>query len=84
MKYLLILGPILIAACSRTEDPTAAEGTPTAVSELSLQMPGRTIDPGVVSWWPGDGHANDIIGGNNGTPQNGATFGAGLASQSHS
>jgi concanavalin A-like lectin/glucanase superfamily protein len=31
---------------------------------------------GLVSWWPGDGNANDIVSGNNGTLQNGATFGA--------
>jgi len=28
---------------------------------------------GLVNWWPGAGNANDIIGGNNGTLQNGAT-----------
>ncbi|HKP38466.1 MAG TPA: LamG-like jellyroll fold domain-containing protein [Pyrinomonadaceae bacterium] len=31
----------------------------------------------MVSWWPGDGHADDIQGGNNGTPLNGATFAPG-------
>jgi hypothetical protein len=30
--------------------------------------------PGMVSWWPGDGNANDIKGTNNGTPQGGVTF----------
>lgn len=29
---------------------------------------------GIVGWWPGDGDANDIIGANNGTLQNGAGF----------
>lgn len=28
---------------------------------------------GMVGWWPGDGNANDIVGGNHGTLQNGAT-----------
>jgi len=28
---------------------------------------------GLISWWPGDGDANDIVGGNDGTPVNGAT-----------
>ena len=28
---------------------------------------------GLVSWWPGDGNANDIAGTNNGTLQGGAT-----------
>jgi len=31
----------------------------------------------MVSWWPGEGDANDIQGGNNGTLVNGATFAAG-------
>ena len=35
----------------------------------------------MVSWWPGDGNANDIQGGNNGTLQNGATFAAGKVGQ---
>jgi len=32
---------------------------------------------GMVGWWPGDGNADDIVGGNDGTLQNGATFGSG-------
>jgi hypothetical protein len=28
----------------------------------------------MISWWPGNGNANDIQDGNNGTLQNGATF----------
>jgi hypothetical protein len=36
---------------------------------------------GLVSWWPGDGDALDIVGGNNGMLQNGATFAAGMVWQ---
>ena len=32
---------------------------------------------GLVSWWPGDGTAKDIAGGNNGTAIGGVTFAAG-------
>jgi Concanavalin A-like lectin/glucanases superfamily/Calx-beta domain/Right handed beta helix region/Domain of unknown function DUF11/Domain of unknown function (DUF4214) len=39
---------------------------------------------GMVSWWPGDGNANDIKDGNNGTAQNGATFAAGKVGQAFS
>ena len=39
---------------------------------------------GLVNWWPGDGSANDIVGGNNGTLQNGATFAAGFVGQAFS
>jgi Concanavalin A-like lectin/glucanases superfamily len=32
----------------------------------------------LVSWWPGDGNADDSVGANDGTLQNGATFGLGM------
>ena len=39
---------------------------------------------GRVSCWPGEGNANDAWDGNNGTPQNGATFATGLVGQAFS
>ena len=39
---------------------------------------------GLVSWWPGDGDANDIVGPHHGTLQNGATFAAGKVGQAFS
>lgn len=39
---------------------------------------------GLVSWWPGDGNANDIQDGNKGTLTNGATFAAGKVGQAFS
>ena len=39
---------------------------------------------GLVSWWPGDGNAFDIIDGNHGTLVNGATFAPGKVSQAFS
>ncbi len=38
----------------------------------------------LVSWWPGDGNADDIVGGNDGTLMNGATFAAGKVDQAFS
>jgi hypothetical protein len=32
---------------------------------------------GLVAWWPGQGNANDVVGTNNGTLLNGATFAPG-------
>ena len=48
--------------------------------------PRLCVDPptGMVGWWPGDGNANDIIGGNNGILQNGATFATGMVGQAFS
>ena len=47
---------------------------------LALNSTGNCVAPpaGIVAWWPGDGNADDIVGGNNGAPMNGATFAAGL------
>jgi hypothetical protein len=39
---------------------------------------------GLVSWWPGDGDANDIVGGDHGALQNGATFANGVVGQAFS
>jgi hypothetical protein len=38
----------------------------------------------MVSWWPGDGNAEDIEGDNDGTLKNGATFAAGMVGQAFS
>ena len=48
--------------------------------------PPAPIEPpaGMVSWWPGDEHPNDIIDGNHGTLQGGATYAPGLVGQAFS
>lgn len=46
----------------------------------------RCVQPpsGMISWWSGDGDANDLIAGNHGTLENGATFDAGIVDQAFS
>ena len=39
---------------------------------------------GLVSWWPGDGNANDIVGVNNGMLQGNVTFAPGVFGQAFS
>ena len=59
----------------------AVLGLGTWISELALANPGVDCIPvpsGLVAWWPGDGDADDIDGGNHGVLKNGTTFGAGL------
>lgn len=53
--------------------------------EVALE-PETCVPPpsGMVAWLPGDGNANDIIGDNEGTLQNGATFAAGKVAQAFS
>lgn len=50
-----------------------------AAAQTCIQPPG-----GLVSWWPGDGNANDIRGGNNGTLQGGVSFSAAEVAQGFS
>lgn len=54
--------------------PAANDGVPTGA--VCVAPPGN-----MVAWWPGDGNANDIISGNNGTLENGATFASGAVAQ---
>ena len=39
---------------------------------------------GLVSWWPGDGHADDIVGDHHGRLRNGANFANGMVGQAFS
>jgi hypothetical protein len=43
-----------------------------------------TPPSGLVAWWPGDGHANDIWGANHGALNGGATFSPGMVGQAFS
>jgi hypothetical protein len=40
--------------------------------------------PDLVSWWPGDGNADDIQGGNHGRINSGVTFASGMVGQAFS
>ncbi len=56
-----------------------------AVTITAMDATGCTPPPSnMVSWWPGDGNARDIQGGNNGAPQNGVTFVPGKVGQAFS
>jgi len=50
-----------------------------ALSQTCTESP-----PELVSWWPGDGNAQDIQGNNNGTLQGGTTFSPGMVGQAYS
>ena len=57
---------------------TSNTATLTSVTPVCYAPPS-----GMVSWWPGEGNANDIVGSNNGTTQ-GATFAPGEVGQAFS
>jgi uncharacterized delta-60 repeat protein/uncharacterized repeat protein (TIGR01451 family) len=52
--------------------------TPT-ITPVCSGVPG-----GIISWWPGEGNAQDIVGHYDGALQNGATFGSGMVGQAFS
>ena len=64
-----------------TREMTKALLTGGVVLLLVLTLAGHALaqscPAGLISWWPGDGNANDVSGVNHGTPQHGATFTSG-------
>ncbi len=70
LQRLGMLAAVVAAAPFIYNQPVAAQGCVPA-------------PPDLVSWWPGDGNANDIVGTNHGT-LNGATFAAGKVGQAFS
>ncbi|HIJ86238.1 MAG TPA: LamG domain-containing protein [Desulfuromonadales bacterium] len=57
----------------------------TGIAATITKISGKVCLPptGQIAWWPGDGSAADITGGNNGTP-NGVSYAAGVAGQAFS
>ena len=49
-----------------------------------LKIPCAALPPGLVSWWGGNGYANDIIGAYKGTLVNGTSFAPGKVGQAFS
>jgi hypothetical protein len=70
--------PVLLAIIVLCWMSAVLPVTPRAAA-TSLIVDGCLPPPsGMVSWWPGDDNANDIVGVNHGALQNGATFAAGM------
>ncbi|MGA2241282.1 MAG: LamG-like jellyroll fold domain-containing protein [Verrucomicrobiota bacterium] len=55
-----------------------------AVLTVNPIPPCVLVPDGLVGWWPGEGDANDVAGGNNGTLVNGASFAKGIIGQAFS
>jgi Concanavalin A-like lectin/glucanases superfamily/Bacterial Ig-like domain (group 2) len=54
----------------------------TLVTVTSAGVPGCLAAPaGIVSWWTGDGNANDFLGRNNATPSPTLTYSTGMVGQ---
>jgi hypothetical protein len=66
---------------------TNAYGSAASSNAVLAVVPPPPCSPppaGLVSWWQGEGNANDATGGNNGTLQGGASFVAGMVGQAFS
>lgn len=93
MKFttLLAMAALLVLSVMGGEQSAISRGAVlNAVSNnrtTPASSPQTTCVPapsGMVSWWPGEENANDIIGTNHGTLNNGASFAAGLVDQAFS
>ena len=63
-------------------EPTATTAPPGSPVEMEQPDPAQIQPPaGLVSWWPGDGNANDIIASNHGVARGGVKFAPGLIGQ---
>jgi concanavalin A-like lectin/glucanase superfamily protein/VCBS repeat protein/Ig-like domain-containing protein/FG-GAP repeat protein len=67
-------------------DLICADGNSNTLTVLTnaTPFPPPSCDPaplGLVSWWPGEGNADDIVGTNNGILQGGVTFAPGEVGQ---
>lgn len=76
----LFLTSAFLTGCHVREQPAAPENAFSEPTNVSLPKPGKCVTPpsGLVSWWPGDGNAVDIVDNNHGALQNGATFAPGM------
>lgn len=91
-KHLRFALSLIAFALVLTPVQTPFDGAPPvsmvsvrAAKEIALDPAGCVAPPpGMVAWWPGDGDAQDIQGGNHGTLQDGATYAAGQVSQAFS
>ena len=61
-----------------------ATNSSNAVLTVNAPPPCAPVPSGLISWWPGEGNANDAVGLNNGTLVNGASFGPGEVGQAFS
>lgn len=62
------------------DENTAVSGNDYALDDLIFMEATNSCDPvpaGLIAWWPGDGNANNIVGGDSGILENGAGFTAG-------
>ena len=75
MSQALFLGVIFLFVCAFVGNVFVGD----AKAQSCIQPP-----EGMVSWWPGDGNADDIVGGNHGTLWHDTTFAPGKVGEAFS
>jgi len=63
---------------------TNSVGAISTFATLTVDLPCYPAPSGIVAWWPGNGNANDIIGGHDGQLVGGVTYADGLCQQAFS
>ncbi len=86
---MLLVGMFLTPAAQSTRPVGMAVLPVTTGGSVQTEMqlnPSSCLPPpaNMAGWWSGDGNANDIVGNNHGTLQNGTTFFAGKVGQAFS
>jgi hypothetical protein len=95
VKYpaiLLLISIVLPSACElnlvlglpQTPTPTNTPEPILTPNPTTVVQPCVEPPEGLLSWWPGDGNANDIQGNNDGSLLDGATFAPGLVGRAFS
>ncbi len=69
---------------SPTNTPTATSTNTQTATPTNTPTPAPTCVSNMISWWPGQGNALDIVSNNDGTLQNGVGFAAGEVGQAFS
>jgi hypothetical protein len=70
-------GPTLVAVTPIPVTPVPVTAAPTAVPatpEPTAPVLCTSTPAGLVAWWPGEGTADDAVGTNDGSPENGVGF----------
>ena len=60
--------------CPNTPNPDQTDSDGDGVGDACTTSICPPVPAGLVAWWPGNGNANDVVGGHNGTLVGGVTF----------